>query len=112
MEGGVFCSAFVDGEIYTESLQKVVKAVHAQGSFIFLQIAAIGRQAMAGMIPDIVGASAIAKDANAPVPRALDISEIEEYVDAFGAAAEVAVSKAGFDGALNTQALYQRLTLT
>ena len=79
--------------------------MHSAGSFIFLQIAAIGRGAMAGVIPDIVGPSAIAKDADSPTPRPLEISEIEEYVDLFGAAAESAVFKAGFDGTLNSQAL-------
>lgn len=77
---------------------KVGDAVHAEGGFIFIQIVGIGRQAIAGSIPNIVGPSAIPKDADSLIPRALDIAEIEEYIESFGVAADNAVLKAGFDG--------------
>ena len=80
-------------------------AVHVKGSFIFLQLAALGRFAMASVLAaedpsfEVVAPSAIPLSGeNAHVPRALEVSEIEEYVRLYADAAEAAVTKAGFDG--------------
>ncbi|KAH8110922.1 NADH:flavin oxidoreductase/NADH oxidase [Phellopilus nigrolimitatus] len=62
--------------------KKVVDAVHAQGSYIYLQLWQLGRAAQP-------------HDA---VPRALTHDEILEYIELFGTAAHNAVHGAGFDG--------------
>ncbi|KAI0636631.1 FMN-linked oxidoreductase [Trametes polyzona] len=84
--------------------RKIVDAVHAKGSFIFLQLWALGRAAVLDQLkaenPEFshVGPSPIPlKDSNS-TPRALTIAEIQEYVKWYGQAAANAVHGAGFDG--------------
>ncbi|KAF7366928.1 NADH:flavin oxidoreductase/NADH oxidase [Mycena sanguinolenta] len=82
---------------------EVVNGVHAKGSFIFLQLAALGR----GAIPDvlraedptfsIVSASDIPSTKDGERPRPLTVAEIQEYVDLYVQAAKNAM-EAGFDG--------------
>ena len=83
---------------------QVTRAVHDKGSFIFLQLWAMGRAAspdeLAKEDPSFpyVSASAV-KPARSPVPpRALTVEEIQKYVKLFANAAANAVNKAGFDG--------------
>ncbi|OJT02513.1 hypothetical protein TRAPUB_6930 [Trametes pubescens] len=84
--------------------QAVVNAVHARGSFIYLQLWALGRAADVDQLkaedPDFahVGPSAIALKDSKSSPRALTIPEINEYVEWYGKAAFNAVYGAGFDG--------------
>ncbi|KAI0742653.1 NADH:flavin oxidoreductase/NADH oxidase [Daedaleopsis nitida] len=85
--------------------KKVVDAVHAEGSFIYMQIWALGRAARPDALkqesPDFdhVSASPIALSTSPnDVPRGLTKDEIKQYVDWFGIAASNAVHKAGFDG--------------
>ncbi|KAJ7581479.1 hypothetical protein C8J56DRAFT_866844 [Mycena floridula] len=83
--------------------KKVTSAVHANGSFIYLQLWALGRTAHYSELEKeglpYVSASAIHFDNEHPGPlRPLTIPEIEEYVSLFGIAASNAVHKAGFDG--------------
>ena len=80
--------------------QKVTDAVHANGSYIFLQIWAPGRAADPAVLGqegnfDVVAPSPISVDNN--VPRELTVAEIKEYVKLFSKAASNAI-KAGFDG--------------
>jgi len=105
--------------IYTDAQikgwKKVVDAVHARGSFVFLQLWAIGRAANSrvlakealkdGLPADaypVVSASDIPMPKNqhgdGAIPRPLTVSEINEYVESFADAAENAVEGAGFDG--------------
>ncbi|KAF8190891.1 hypothetical protein BJ912DRAFT_316140 [Pholiota molesta] len=81
--------------------REIVDSVHAQGSFIYLQIRAMGRGADAAELAakglDLVGPSAI-PITNRPAPRALTVPEIQQYVEDFGRAAKNAVDEAGFDG--------------
>ncbi|KAI0333589.1 FMN-linked oxidoreductase [Cubamyces sp. BRFM 1775] len=83
--------------------KKVVDAVHAKGSYIFLQIWALGRGAEADELkkenPDFryVAPSAIAVK-NKPTPEALTIAEIKEYIQLYAKAASNGVHRAGFDG--------------
>jgi NADPH2 dehydrogenase len=92
---------------------QVVDAVHENGSFIYLQLWALGRTAFPDVLQEeggypLVGPSPIPlptkKDPNTPpstpqaVPRALTIEEIKEYMRLFASAAENAVLRAGFDG--------------
>ncbi|KAL5505018.1 hypothetical protein ACEPAH_7681 [Sanghuangporus vaninii] len=95
-----------------EGWKKVVDTVHAQGSFIYMQIWATGRAAYPDnlALPDCpenpggpypyVSSSAVPlpdrKDAT--VPRALTHEEILEHIGLFGQAAHNAVHRAGFDG--------------
>ncbi|KAI0659533.1 FMN-linked oxidoreductase [Cubamyces menziesii] len=89
------------------SWKRVADAVHAKGSFIFMQIWALGRAARTATIerkeyPDLscVSASDIPLKGRDDVghPRPLTIPEIEEYIAAFAQAARNAVYGAGFDG--------------
>jgi 2,4-dienoyl-CoA reductase-like NADH-dependent reductase (Old Yellow Enzyme family) len=88
---------------YTD-LQKVTDAVHASGSFIFLQLWALGRVADPTVLKqeggfDVVGPSPVPLTSNKdPVtPRALTVAEIKEYVQLYAKAARNAI-EAGFDG--------------
>ncbi|KAI9065374.1 NADH:flavin oxidoreductase/NADH oxidase [Trametes sanguinea] len=84
--------------------KKVVDAVHARGSFIYLQIWALGRGAKYDELkkedPDFpyVAPSAIPLKGSKEAPRALTIPEIREYIQLFAQAASNAVWGAGFDG--------------
>ncbi|KAH9852672.1 FMN-linked oxidoreductase [Lenzites betulinus] len=82
--------------------KKVVDAVHAKGSFIYLQMWTLGRGASAAELKaqgfDLVSSSDLpVKDTN-DVPRPLTVAEIKEYVNWFAKAASDAVHHAGFDG--------------
>ncbi|KAG7441249.1 FMN-linked oxidoreductase [Guyanagaster necrorhizus] len=95
-------------EIWTEeqiaAWKEVVNGVHAQGSYIYLQIAAMGRQASPDFLKSRdptfphVGASALPPTPGAPVPHEITKEEIKEHIEFFGIAAANAVNKAGFDG--------------
>ncbi|KZT21861.1 FMN-linked oxidoreductase [Neolentinus lepideus HHB14362 ss-1] len=85
--------------------RKVVDAVHEQGSFIFLQIAALGRLANPELLEregisrdNFVGASAISAHSGGAVPRPMTHADINEYLQLYATAASNAVLKAGFDG--------------
>lgn len=86
-----------------ESWKKVVEAVHAKGSFIYLQLWALGRVApLEGLKKDlgdkakIVGAGDIPAEGH-PAPTPLTEGEIQEYIGYYAQAAKNAVA-AGFDG--------------
>lgn len=84
--------------------EKVTDAVHSKGSYIFVQIWALGRTAS----PDVIaseGYSFVAPSSiglktrpSPQLPRPLTIPEIKEYVKLFAKAAHDAVNIAGFDG--------------
>ncbi|KAJ6453559.1 FMN-linked oxidoreductase, partial [Mycena sanguinolenta] len=82
---------------------EVVDGVHSKGSFIFLQLAALGRaaipEALRAMDPTfpLVSPSDIPAAKGGEKPRTLTISEIEEYVGLYVQAAKNAM-EAGFDG--------------
>jgi len=91
--------------------KQVVDAVHKNGSFIFLQLWALGRVAHLDVLEQEGGYPHVAPSPiplpsedgdppspHAPVPRALTVNEIGEYVRLFATAAENAVLRAGFDG--------------
>ncbi|KAI9461968.1 hypothetical protein BJY52DRAFT_1116620 [Lactarius psammicola] len=80
----------------------ITDAVHANGSFIYLQLWALGRSAEGDVLRkagnySVVAPSAIALQGH-ETPRPLTVEEIKEYVQLFATAAENAVLKAGFDG--------------
>ena len=76
-------------------------AVHSKGSFIYLQLWALGRAAKESVLKeggyDFVSASNIPIKPNGDVPRPLTKEEIEEYVETYAKAAGNAI-EAGFDG--------------
>ncbi|KAJ1307957.1 hypothetical protein OPQ81_002034 [Rhizoctonia solani] len=82
--------------------KKVVEAVHANGSYIYLQIAALGRVGY----PDIlhagghpyVSSSPSKLDSRSETPTELSQNEIKRYVGLYAEAARRAVHEAGFDG--------------
>ncbi|KIJ65338.1 hypothetical protein HYDPIDRAFT_27361 [Hydnomerulius pinastri MD-312] len=94
--------------IYTneqiEGWKKITDAVHTQGSYIFLQLWALGRAAD----PDVlakqeppspyISASAITLTGKPYPPRALNEPEIATWIAAYATAASNAVHGAGFDG--------------
>jgi len=104
-------------------LWQIVDAVHENGSYVFLQLAAVGRAADPDVLQREGGHPLVApspipltpasqNDASSssssssltppsappPVPHALTVEEIGEYVRLFATAAENAVLRAGFDG--------------
>jgi len=84
--------------------KKVVDAVHAKGSFIYLQLWSLGRAADPAQLRredpsfSYVSSSPITPAGKAVTPRAMTIPEIEEHVQLYSIAASNAVFKAGFDG--------------
>jgi NADPH2 dehydrogenase len=79
---------------------KITDSVHANGSYIFLQLWALGRAAEPAVLKqeggfDLVAPSPISFNDN--VPRELTVAEIKEYVQLYSKAARNAI-KAGFDG--------------
>ncbi|KAJ3551583.1 hypothetical protein NM688_g4619 [Phlebia brevispora] len=98
--------AFVPGiwsDAQVEAWKPIVEAVHAKGSYIFMQLWALGRTAdpelleSEGPYPFISASDVKMSDGTLP-PRPLTIPEIKEYVQLYATAAYNAVHRAGFDG--------------
>ncbi|CAG7993475.1 unnamed protein product [Penicillium salamii] len=82
--------------------KEVTDAVHAKGSYIYMQLWAHGRVAMPDVLKadgghELVSSSAIPVSEDAQTPRALSESEIHEWIADYAQAARNAVA-AGFDG--------------
>ncbi|KAJ2936026.1 hypothetical protein H1R20_g1068, partial [Candolleomyces eurysporus] len=85
--------------------KEITDAVHANGSYIFLQLWALGRAARPEVLAkegdyESVAPSAIRlsdRSPDSPAPRALTVAEIDKYVEVFAQAAKNSIS-AGFDG--------------
>lgn len=81
--------------------KEITDAVHAKGSYIYIQLWALGRVAArdaaaeGDFVP--VSSSATPVDAESPAPRALTESEIQEWIQDYVQAAKNAIA-AGFDG--------------
>lgn len=81
-----------------EPLARIVRAVHARGAKIAIQLNHAGRKCTAtDGIDTIYGPSAIAYDESYRQPEALDEAGIERIITAFQASAKRALA-AGFDG--------------
>lgn len=82
--------------------REVTDAVHAKGSYIYVQLWALGRVANPDFLKasgdfDLVSSSALPASDDGPTPRELTEPEIQVYIDDFAQAARNAVA-AGFDG--------------
>jgi NADPH2 dehydrogenase len=95
----------VPGLFTTEQLKawkQVTDAVHAKGSYIFVQLWALGRAARAPVLEakglDVVSASDIPISEKSPKPRPLREDEIWTLVNDYKTAAKRAVEEGGFDG--------------
>ncbi|KAF8234962.1 FMN-linked oxidoreductase [Tricholoma matsutake] len=83
--------------------KEITDAVHANGSYIFVQLWAKGRTANPAILKsedptfDFVAPSAIPWTPES-VPREMTVAEIEEYIQLFAQAAKNAIFEAGFDG--------------
>ncbi|KAJ6508828.1 hypothetical protein C8R45DRAFT_968895 [Mycena sanguinolenta] len=79
----------------------VTNRVHAKGSYMYLQLWALGRTADVDTLAEdgfpYVSASAVPIHGGA-TPRPLTVEEIDEYVQLYAKAASNAVHRAGFDG--------------
>ncbi|KAH9942532.1 NADH:flavin oxidoreductase/NADH oxidase [Epithele typhae] len=100
--GGQPNAPAIYGDAQVAAWKKIVDAVHAKGSHIYLQLWSLGRTARPDLFnkefPDYpyVAPSPIALKEHAEhAPRALTI---KEYVQWYGQAAKNAVEGAGFDG--------------
>jgi NADPH2 dehydrogenase len=84
---------------------KITDAVHAHGSFIFLQLWALGRAADSKVLEHEGFASGLIAPSPIPLsgkeknpPRGMTMNEIDECISAHARAAANAVHRAGFDG--------------
>ena len=83
---------------------QVVDAVHTKGSFIYLQLWALGRSADPEEIKkenpanDFTAPSVIPLAGTTALPRPMTIAEIKEFIQLFATAASNGAYKAGFDG--------------
>ncbi|KAF8890981.1 FMN-linked oxidoreductase [Infundibulicybe gibba] len=93
-------------QVQIDAWKQITDAVHDKGSYIFLQLWALGRAAspdtLAAEDPSFphISASNIKladRPASEPAPRALTLPEIDEYVALYAQAARNAI-EAGFDG--------------
>lgn len=79
----------------------VTDAVHAKGSYIYMQLWGLGRVASPDLLQkggfDLTGPSATPSSPEAPVPRALTEDEIRAFIADYVQAARNAIA-AGFDG--------------
>ncbi|CZT19802.1 related to NADPH2 dehydrogenase chain OYE2 [Ramularia collo-cygni] len=96
------CRAGIYTEAQINSWKRIVDSVHDAGSYIYLQLWALGRSAEPEIkardgTGDVVSSSAVAQEGG-PVPRAMTEEEIWTYVSDYATAAKVAVEVAGFDG--------------
>ncbi|KAJ7727376.1 hypothetical protein B0H16DRAFT_1331597 [Mycena metata] len=83
--------------------KSVTDAVHAKGSFIFMQLWALGRAAEPEQLQSedpsfaFVSASDVPLAGHGGLPRPLTVPEIKEHIDLYAQAAKNAI-EAGFDG--------------
>ncbi|CEL54804.1 Festuclavine dehydrogenase subunit FgaOx3 OS=Neosartorya fumigata (strain ATCC MYA-4609 / Af293 / CBS 101355 / FGSC A1100) GN=fgaOx3 PE=3 SV=1 [Rhizoctonia solani AG-1 IB] len=85
-----------------QAWKNVVERVHAKGSYIYLQLWAIGRAAEPDVIHaegyPYVSSSSTLLEGRSEAPQELTKEDIKRYVGLYVQAAKNAVHKAGFDG--------------
>jgi NADPH2 dehydrogenase len=85
-----------------EAWKEVTKAVHEKGSYIFLQLWALGRAADPKALKElggyeVVSSSPTPEKETSPVPHELSVEEIKGFVGDYAQAAKNSI-EAGFDG--------------
>ncbi|KAF8057173.1 hypothetical protein FPV67DRAFT_1456400 [Lyophyllum atratum] len=103
--GGYLNTPGIWNDEQASAWREITDKVHANGSYIFLQIRGLGRTADPAALAaedfsfPLVAPSPIPLSSRpADIPRELIVDEIQEYVQLFAQAAKNAVEKAGFDG--------------
>ncbi|KAJ7439956.1 NADH:flavin oxidoreductase/NADH oxidase [Mycena latifolia] len=99
--GGYINAPGIWSDAQIAAWKTITDRVHAKGSYIYLQLWALGRAAdvevLAGQDLPYVSASDVPIEGRV-APRPLTVEEIQEYVQLYATAASNAVHKAGFDG--------------
>ncbi|KAG6918062.1 hypothetical protein DXG01_016718 [Tephrocybe rancida] len=92
-------------EEQTRAWKEITDAVHANGSYIYVQLCVYGRNADSSFlasreppIPFVAPSPIPLKNRDGPPPRELTTTEVREFVQLYVQAATNAVEKAGFDG--------------
>ena len=85
-----------------EAWREVTKAVHNKGSYIYLQLWALGRVANAKVLKElgeyeVVSSSPTPEKQTSPIPHELSVEEIKHFVADYAQAAKNSI-EAGFDG--------------
>jgi NADPH2 dehydrogenase len=99
--GGYANAPGIYNQAQIDAWRKVTDAVHQKGSYIFLQLWALGRVADPKVAEKegitITSSSPIPLSSEYPVPKELTVEEIKETVGRYAQAAKNAIA-AGFDG--------------
>ncbi|KIM71062.1 hypothetical protein PILCRDRAFT_83167, partial [Piloderma croceum F 1598] len=102
--GGYFGVPGIWSDEQIAGWKKAIDAIRAKGSFIYLQLWALGRSADPEEIKkenpanDFIAPSTIPLTGRTAVPRPMTVAEIKEFAQLYATAAYNAVYKAGFDG--------------
>ncbi|KAL1712792.1 hypothetical protein EV715DRAFT_213011 [Schizophyllum commune] len=102
--GGYWHVPGIWSEDQVKAWKEVADRVHAEGSFIFMQIWGLGRAAQVDQLKeenpsyDYVSSSDVKLTGHEETPRPLTMPEIKQYVQWFATGARNAVERAGFDG--------------
>ncbi|KAJ6466402.1 hypothetical protein C8R45DRAFT_1021602 [Mycena sanguinolenta] len=99
--GGAKNTPGIWSEDQISAWKAVTDRVHPKGSFIYLQIWALGRAVQADVLEKENITAVSASDIplpGGPKPRPLTVDEIKEYAELYAQGATNAVHKAGFDG--------------
>ncbi|KAH7323337.1 putative NADPH2 dehydrogenase chain OYE2 [Rhizoctonia solani] len=98
-QGGVNNVPGIWNEEQITAWKKVVDAVHKRGSYMFLQLWALGRATDPRILNKGGYLLALATGYTDVAPKELSRAEIQQYVQTFAQAAQNAVHEAGCDGA-------------
>ncbi|KAL0567648.1 Alpha-1,3-mannosyltransferase-like protein [Marasmius crinis-equi] len=104
--GGFANAPGIWSDAQVEAWKEIVSAIHEKGSYVFLQIATLGRGADPAQLRSEDESYAYVSASDLPIlgsghaesPRPLTVEEIREYMEYYAEAAKNAVHKAGFDG--------------
>ncbi|KAJ7677694.1 hypothetical protein DFH06DRAFT_975942 [Mycena polygramma] len=105
--GGYTHGPGIWSEAQIAAWKQITDAVHAKGSFIYLQLWALGRAARPADLKAEDASLPFVSASDIPLrerpameirPRPLEVQEIREYTELYATAASNAVHKAGFDG--------------
>ncbi|KAL0572971.1 hypothetical protein V5O48_008985 [Marasmius crinis-equi] len=102
--GGYANAPGIWSDAQIEAWKEIVAGIHEKGSYVFLQLVAVGRGADPAALHsddpsyEVVSASDIPMSGSSVIPHPLTLDEIKEYSEYFASAAKNAIHQAGFDG--------------